>query len=127
MASMQDSEWAVFKFNMTIDHTGLMTCRDCEQDKPSRLEAIARNQARASLPPTPAHAELGDDLVHCSDCDTDFNADEVVEVRYCTFCELTFNGTENGRNCENCNRPFTRKCTDNGCPDCLSEENECSN
>ena len=120
-----DWDWAISKFGITSENTGLMTCMDCMDDKPSRLEKIANNAARNSQPPTPAHAELSDDLVHCSDCDTDFNADETVEVRYCTFCEITFNGTDNGRNCEDCNRPFTRKCSDNGCPECLSEENEC--
>ena len=119
-----DWYWATVKFGLTADSTGLLTCWDCEGDRPTRLALIAANIARANQV-APDHDELDDDLVHCPECDTDFNADEMVQVRYCSFCELTFNGTDNGRNCENCNRPFTRKCAENGCPECLSEDSEC--
>ena len=126
--SVADWDWATAKFGLTANHTGLLTCSDCMLDRPSRLALIAENLARLEAKTkiaTPAHEELGDDLVHCPECDTDFNADEMVVVRYCSFCEITFNGTDNGRNCEDCNRPFTRKCSDNGCPECLSEDSEC--
>ena len=125
---VDDWNWATEKFGLTVDSTGLLTCMACMEDRPSVLAIIAENQARLSRLQAQAvksHDELGDDLVHCPECDTDFNADEVVVVRYCSFCEITFNGTDNGRNCEDCNRPFTRKCSDNGCPECLSEDSEC--
>ena len=126
MASMDDWPWATAKFGLTAASTGLLTCSDCEQDRPSRLAVIAARIAKnINKPATPDYDELGDDLVHCPECDTDFNADDMVQVRYCSFCETTFNGTDNGRNCEDCNRPFTRKCSENGCPECLSEDSEC--
>ena len=124
-----DWDWATAKFGLTADHTDLLICRTCMQDRPSVLAIIAENQARLSrlqAQSAKGHEELGDDLVHCPECETDFNADEMVVVRYCSFCEITFNGTDNGRNCEDCNRPFTRKCSDNGCPECLSEDSECA-
>ena len=126
--STADWVWATEKFGLTTETTGLMTCNDCEQDRPSRLALIAKNVARANAAknePRLPQAEEDEAEVHCPDCDENFAADAMVQVRYCTFCEVTFNGTDNGRNCEECNRPFTRKCTDNGCPECLSEESEC--
>ena len=50
--------------------------------------------------------------------------DEPVQVRECSNenCGCRFNGTDNGRNCEDCNKPFTRKLTEKGCPDCLEED-----
>ena len=125
MPNSDDWPWATLKFGLTAATTGLLTCTDCEQDRPSRLAIIAANVARANKAAVTVHEALGDDAVHCPDCGNDFNADEMVEVRYCSFCETTFNGTENGRNCEDCNRPFTRKCTERGCPDCLDEASEC--
>jgi hypothetical protein len=135
LRSSGDSEWAVSKFNMTIDHTGLMTCFDCEQDRPSRLALIEANRARsnkAAAVKKVSDEELiaeakadGTPLVQCPDCDLIMAEDEAVQVRFCSFCDTTFNGSDNGRNCEECNRPFTRKCTAMGCPECLDEDNEC--
>jgi hypothetical protein len=135
MRNPEDWDWARDKFGLTIDHTGLIICFDCELDKPSRLALIEANLARANKAKAikkvseddviaEARAE-GTPMVQCPDCDLVMAEDEAVEVRFCTFCDTTFNGSDNGRNCEECNRPFTRKCTAMGCPDCLDEDNEC--
>lgn len=69
----------------------------------------------------------GQTLYKHSGCDGYFPEEDLVEVRECSNenCGEVFNGTENGRNCESCNRPFSRVLTRKGCPDCV-EEDECS-
>jgi hypothetical protein len=74
--------------------------------------------APAALPaPTPAE-------FLCTSCDRELNDDELVTVYQCSVdgCEEIFDGTENGRNCPSCNRPFSRVLTYQGCPDCLDED-----
>jgi hypothetical protein len=62
---------------------------------------------------------------HCASCDRDLADDEVIEVRECSYegCAAVFDGSE-GRNCPECNRPFSRVVTQHGCPDCQEEVNE---
>ena len=58
----------------------------------------------------------------CDDCSSFI--DEPCEVRECSNanCETRFDADSNGgRNCPDCNRPFTRKIAEQGCPECLEE------
>lgn len=68
----------------------------------------------------------GQTLFQCPDCSEYFPEEDLIEVRECSNenCGEIFNGTESGRNCEQCNRPFSRVLNRKGCPDCM-EENEC--
>jgi hypothetical protein len=71
--------------------------------------------------------EGGGKLYECQTCCELFGEDEVIQIRECSRCDdAKFNGTENGRNCANCNNPFSRNVTEIGCPDCLEECEEMS-
>jgi hypothetical protein len=73
-----------------------------------------------------AHAEAADVApaeFRCSSCERQLTEGEVVEVRECSreACAARFDGS-GGRNCTECNSPFTRLLTEQGCPDCLEED-----
>lgn len=66
--------------------------------------------------------EAGELLYECTSCSELIAEDDLVTVRECPHCnDETFNGTDEGNNCPQCNRPFTRKVTEHGCSDCLEE------
>lgn len=62
--------------------------------------------------------EQGATLYLCESGDTLYEAGEAPPLRECSNdqCGHTFVSEE--RNCEECNRPFTRKEADHGCEDC---------
>jgi hypothetical protein len=84
--------------------------------KQSKTEADERTKRIAD-----AEAS-GETLYECDSCGL-LDEDELVEVRECTHCDgdAKFNGSDSGRNCPSCNRPFTRKLTEHGCAECLEE------
>jgi len=60
---------------------------------------------------------------HCNKIlDTEEDDDEIYTLRECSNdeCGCIFIA-EDGNNCPDCNRPFTRKLADVGCPDCEEE------
>jgi hypothetical protein len=63
----------------------------------------------------------GATLYECCACDSLFEKHEAVKIRECTRCAIDFDAT-NGRNCNECNSPFTKKGTDFGCPVCRDNE-----
>lgn len=72
-------------------------------------------------------ADAGETAYRCGDCEGVYGEDDLIQVRECPVetCQTEFfNGTDNGRNCEGCNRPFTRKVHDRGCPECEPSETE---
>ena len=67
--------------------------------------------------------EAGESLWSCPECNEVRSEDELVQVRECSrdSCGSAFDGA-NGRNCPDCNSPFSRLVlSEHGCPDCLSE------
>lgn len=67
----------------------------------------------------------GATLYRCESCHEVYDEEQLVVVRECPHCEdAKFDGTENGQACPDCNRRFTRKLCDKGCPECL-EEDDC--
>ena len=120
------SDWAYCQshFNLDSDATSIQLCWSCQDELPSIVakrnrsrQVQAENAAKADAEEALKIAE-GVDLHTCVDCEKVWELEELVPVRFCTFCDATFDA-QGGRNCENCNRPFTRKCTTLGCPDCL--------
>lgn len=81
---------------------------DAEQEKQERADRIAR-------------AKAGEKMFYCENCQQVIEAEDIVEVRECPHCEEAFDGTENGRNCPSCNRPFSRLLAEEGCSECLDE------
>ena len=58
----------------------------------------------------------------CPSCESLWDEEDLITVRECSNeqCGAIFDG-DSGRNCEECNRPFTRRLHDRGCPDCADE------
>lgn len=109
-----------------------LLCSFCAAHRPSALRiakeqvALATKRAAASRNTADELLERyddGDALYLCSECDTIIGEEELVPVRYCPLCEATFDATD-GRNCTECNRPFTRRVVDAGCVDCLAEDDQ---
>lgn len=63
----------------------------------------------------------GESLFLCTDCEEIRPEDELVPVRSCPHCEENFDASD-GRNCTACNRPFSAKVSEAGCPECLEDE-----
>ena len=61
----------------------------------------------------------------CPGCDEVHQEEELVAVHECSSdqCGSTFAAID-GRNCLDCNRPFTRLIHEHGCPSCGGED-EC--
>ncbi len=129
------TDWAycVKKFNLADDVTSIRLCWACAESVPSNIaranksREVQKTRREASEAERQAKIEWAidnnQDLYKCLDCNALYDDEETITVRYCTFCESTFDGSQ-GRNCETCNRPFTRKCTSRGCIECLDEDNE---
>lgn len=66
----------------------------------------------------------GEGYYHCSSCNEVKLESEITVLRECSKedCGERFDGNENGRNCPECNNPFSRKVADQACPDCLEED-----
>ena len=114
-----------------IEHaTAVKICDDCYEDLPSykrqreadRLHSIAMREAEDEELLEFARRRIGGELLfQCTTCDRILEEADVVPIRECPHCESNFDASD-GRNCPDCNRPFTRKVTDAGCPDCLEED-----
>ena len=89
--------------------------RAAEQARHARAEAVAEEARQEML-------SSGEPLLECPCCEEIFYAEEACEIRYCTHCELSFVAEE--RNCENCNRPFTRLLTKVGHEQCAQDWDE---
>ena len=114
---------------------GVAICGECKDQLPS---VQARKDKAEAVAATAAEKDLSDEeeklqdaldggynLFKCEACETLWPEDDLIQIRECPHCTIFFNGTDNGRNCEDCNRPFTSKITERGCPDCV-EEQECT-
>lgn len=109
-------------------------CRECEDTLPSMVQrrgdhgkkrkADAEKRDDERIEKLQGLLDLKGHKFRCEQCDEMWEEGDLIQVRWCTHCEAAFNGSDNGPNCENCNRPFTRKITDSGCPDCIDGENE---
>jgi Zn finger protein HypA/HybF involved in hydrogenase expression len=86
---------------------------------------VAEILASVELPDESEAVSLETDQFICTSCEQKFAGAELVEVRECPHCgDERFDGTMAGQHCPNCNRPFTRLITEQGCPDCLGEDGD---
>jgi hypothetical protein len=114
-----------------VFYRGVVLCDDCNAKLPSvKAEAAKRAEQKLTTQERERKAlqdridtHEGDPLHRCPNCDEVKNESDLVPVRFCTFCDAGFDASD-GRNCTECNRPFSRKVTLVGCPDCLSEEED---
>ena len=111
-------------------HTAVRICDGCRAELPTVIKErvaaaarVARDRAEALDEATEKlrdAIEARTELFRCDGCDELVLEEDLVPVRECPHCEIAFNG-EDGRNCPDCNRPFTRKLADAGCPDCAND------
>jgi hypothetical protein len=99
---------------------------NAEEKEKKRQASIAEAEAEEKERITEL-LECGETIYRCGSCDHLWPEGELIQIRQCSNanCETVFNGTDNGRNCTECNRPFSRILHAKGCPDC-EEEDECS-
>lgn len=125
----EESDWAYMMEQHDFDPTAtsIQVCCNCQTSLPSYQLVLTKRQKQSRQGAEEQEAEnrqkIADGATHrCTDCEKVLFEEELVQIRECSRCDLFFDGTENGRNCVNCNRPFTRKTQDLGCPNCLSED-----
>lgn len=120
-------------YNRYRDHHGynypVIVCDECYASLPS-VKDTANAQAAiekqdAATPSSDLQEKIdahdgGDPLFTCDSCDEHCSQSDLVPVRECSKCEANFNAEE-GRNCDTCNCPFTRKGIDAGCPECFED------
>lgn len=128
----EDWLWAIDFFDWLFEeHTSASLCMDCVMFLPSATNrkkmAAERNKNRQLLERQELDAKIqdalgsGEALFQCEGCDSAHLESELIQIRECPHesCGTEFfDGTINGRNCSECNRPFTKKVTDYGCPEC---------
>lgn len=128
-----DLQWAANRGMDVTEARWFLVCGHCALQRPAHREIVDRmkrvateraERAQASIDELRARMDDGEDMSFCGGCD--MVVDELVPVRECTapscsLCDDPFDATD-GRNCPDCNRPFTRKVCDAGCPECLSDE-----
>jgi len=100
-----------------------------ENEAPDRAFTIAPQVAEilasVELPDESEAVSPETDQFICTSCEQKFAGGELVEVRECPHCgDERFDGTLAGQHCPDCNRPFTRLITEQGCPDCLGEDGD---
>lgn len=68
----------------------------------------------------------GSTVYQCPNCDDFIQEGDLVDILECSneSCGEVYDGTNEGRNCPQCNRTFSRVVTRKGCSECL-EEDEC--
>lgn len=104
----------------------LIKAREEKEEKVVEAKEMAEEDAENLIQEL---REAGERIFKCIYCDGVFSRDELIQVRECPIesCGTEFfSGTDNGRNCEECNRPFTRLAHNHGCPECEPDEEECS-
>jgi len=117
------------------DHLkALRICWECSDKLPSETDRRFKEYQKMKAQPTePDTAELddirerieaGEALYLCSGCGEYKDEGDLVPLRECSNnnCGTVFDGNQ-GRNCPDCNRPFTRNLADMACPDCLDPDN----
>lgn len=124
-------DWAWCQQTITKDNlkaTSVKLCSDCQKKTPSKRREVHRGKI-SSLENSIDTAREGIEKIEecstpvwCENCDTYHEEEDLIQVRECPHCEIFFNGTDNGRNCEDCNRPFTSKTHDRGCPEEPTED-----
>lgn len=124
----EDWPWAVETYSLASDVTSVRLCWKCQGDQPSEKAKSTARMKRAMESSAKANEEQAQRWkdganMQCPDCDELFHPDQLVELRECPQCESYFSG-EDGRNCPDCNRPFSRKIADGICPECLDESAE---
>lgn len=112
--------------------TAVIVCFDCHNEAPTwrqrRREQANRAQLARQTVVLARDELIGSDvdLLECPVCDELFDAEEAVPIRVCPMesCMVdTFDGSD-GRNCTECNRPFTRKVADLGHCECVDSWGE---
>lgn len=105
-------------------------CMECGQNLPSVVERHRDREreqkdknaaARKAQIERLERARSGKDPLYlCRECDDIWDGGDLVPIRYCPAedCQTSYNASDTGQNCEACNRPFTRKVTEQGCPGC---------
>ncbi len=127
--SEDDLRWAAKRGLIIDDENWALVCGNCAIKRPAHREIVDRMKslatqraeaAKASMDELQERMDDGEDLSFCESCDSVL--DELVPVRECSHCGDESFDASDGRNCVTCNRPFTRKICDAGCPECLSDE-----
>lgn len=123
----EDWVWITSKIS-DKEATAVKVCSNCQQRLPSRRREDHRgrvNTIQNRIEEAQEQIEQLKDLydpVWCENCDSYHEEQDLIQVRECPHCEEFFDGTNSGRNCEQCNRPFTRKVHERGCPDQPGED-----
>ncbi|MCP4203747.1 MAG: hypothetical protein GY769_17655 [bacterium] len=107
--------------------TAVQVCSYCRQGLPSvqrqeKKDKESRRLARIDeLEENLEKVECGAAYA-CPTCDEVMDEGDLVPLRECPNCDDEVFDATDGRNCVNCNRPFTRKFAEGGCPDCLDPD-----
>lgn len=86
------------------------------------LKSRAREHVKARRAAMKAATDEGVDLHECDGCGLLLRTGDLVvgKVRECPHCAIEFVEGEDGRNCPDCNRPFTSVAEEKStCPTCL--------
>lgn len=90
------------------EHVMIKTCKTPDDEKREKQIADAKRDK------TP--------LFECPGCSRLYVESELVAIRECPHCDdVKWNVEDNGNNCTQCNRPFSRLLTKHGCEDCMEE------
>lgn len=124
----KDLGWRTYPAHLEV----VQLCSDCFDRLPSVQHRVEQQRQKEQKPPATEEVrelqefleqvEAGDPLYFCYGCDEFKDEGDLVPLRECPHCEVVFDGNE-GRNCPECNRPFSRNLELDGCPDCLDSEN----
>lgn len=130
----EDWAFALRELGAEPGHSSFRVCWDCSQRLPSNVaqraaQAASAEARRAAQEHKRAEkiaeaAESGEALHECPDCSALSYAEDLLTMRHCPHCDRTF-AAEDGRNCDECNRPFTSLLHRAGCPECRENEEPC--
>lgn len=96
-------------------------CR-CQGQKEHDLTKGCKSPAEEEREQKIADAKSrGIELFECPECSTLYEEHDLVKVRECSHCDNSKWLHSDGKNCPECNRPFSRVLTDEGCEDCHAE------
>lgn len=129
-AEKEDFYFMMKKLDAPEETTSIFLCKECmketlgykkrEQERIKMAEMLRQEADDERIEKFREHLDGNEPLYICPDCDQLIIESDTVPIRECPHCEENFDGTD-GRNCPSCNRPFTRRVADIGCPDCFIE------
>ncbi len=64
-----------------------------------------------------------DTVYCCPDCEELLLEEDIIRLRRCPHCDIVFSDTD-GKNCPDCNRPFTSIENERACPNCENPNEE---